>query len=110
MLATATPAPLKSSAPRISGCLLSCRTRSFPRGGRRRNPGRVPPGVTGPGFFRRQRDQLRSIEIAWLISWRGRWYVVPFGAVRRNGARVWLMTQRPAQASRGRQAAAERFP
>jgi hypothetical protein len=33
-----------------------------------------------------QNGQLRSIGIASLISWRGRWYVVHFGAVLRNGA------------------------
>lgn len=34
----------------------------------------------------RHRGQLRSIGIASLISWRGRWYVVHFGAVLRAGA------------------------
>ena len=34
----------------------------------------------------RQHSQLRSIGIASLISWRGRWYVVHFGAVLRAGA------------------------
>jgi hypothetical protein len=29
---------------------------------------------------------VRSIGIASLISWRGRWYVVHFGAVLRTGA------------------------
>ncbi len=34
----------------------------------------------------RHHGQLRSIGIASLISWRGRWYVVHFGAVLRAGA------------------------
>jgi len=33
----------------------------------------------------RHHGQLRSIGIASLISWRGRWYVVHFGAVLRAG-------------------------
>jgi hypothetical protein len=34
----------------------------------------------------RHHSQLRSIGIASLISWRGRWYVVHFGAVLRASA------------------------
>jgi hypothetical protein len=33
----------------------------------------------------RKHGRLRSIGIASLISWRGRWYVVHFGAVLRAG-------------------------
>jgi hypothetical protein len=39
--------------------------------------------VAGPRVLYRLRGQLRSIGIASLISWRGRWYVVHFGAVLR---------------------------
>jgi hypothetical protein len=39
--------------------------------------------VAGPRVVYRQHGQLRSIGIASLISWRGRWYVVHFGAVLR---------------------------
>jgi hypothetical protein len=42
--------------------------------------------VAGARMVYRQNGQLRSIGIASLISWRGRWYVVHFGAVLRNGA------------------------
>jgi hypothetical protein len=41
--------------------------------------------VAGPRLVYRQHGQLRSIGIASLISWRGRWYVVHFGAVLRTG-------------------------
>jgi hypothetical protein len=41
--------------------------------------------VAGPRLVYRQHGRLRSIGIASLISWRGRWYVVHFGAVVRNG-------------------------
>lgn len=41
--------------------------------------------VAGARIVYRQRGRLRSIGIASLISWRGRWYVVHFGAVLRNG-------------------------
>ena len=34
----------------------------------------------------REHGQVRSIGIASLISWRGRWYVVHFGAVLRASA------------------------
>jgi hypothetical protein len=54
----------------------------------------IPPGVcaNGVGYWHvagarvlyRARGQLRSIGIASLISWRGRWYVVHFGAVLRS--------------------------
>ena len=42
--------------------------------------------VAGARVVYRHRGQLRSIGIASLISWRGRWYVVHFGAVLRAGA------------------------
>ena len=42
--------------------------------------------VAGSRIVYRQRGQLRSIGIASLISWRGRWYVVHFGTVLRNGS------------------------
>jgi hypothetical protein len=42
--------------------------------------------VAGARIVYRQRGELRSIGIASLISWRGRWYVVHFGTVLRNGA------------------------
>jgi hypothetical protein len=41
--------------------------------------------VAGARIVYRVRHQLRSIGIASLISWRGRWYVVHFGAVLRAG-------------------------
>lgn len=41
--------------------------------------------VAGARLVYRQHGQVRSIGIASLISWRGRWYVVHFGAVLRNG-------------------------
>ena len=40
--------------------------------------------VAGARVVYRERGQLRSFGIASLISWRGRWYVVHFGAVLRN--------------------------
>ena len=40
--------------------------------------------VAGARVVYRQRGQLLSFGIASLISWRGRWYVVHFGAVLRN--------------------------
>jgi hypothetical protein len=40
--------------------------------------------VAGPRVLYRLRGQLWSIGIASLISWRGRWYVVHFGAVLRS--------------------------
>ncbi len=56
----------------------------------------IPPGVCsnsggywhvgGARLVYRQHGQLRSIGIASLISWRGRWYVVHFGAVLRGAA------------------------
>jgi hypothetical protein len=42
--------------------------------------------VGGARLVYRRPGQLRSIGIASLISWRGRWYVVHFGAVLRTGA------------------------
>jgi hypothetical protein len=42
--------------------------------------------AAGARIVYRLRHQLRSIGIASLISWRGRWYVVHFGAVLRNSA------------------------
>jgi hypothetical protein len=42
--------------------------------------------VGGARLVYRQHGQVRSIGIASLISWRGRWYVVHFGAVLRDGA------------------------
>jgi hypothetical protein len=42
--------------------------------------------VGGARLVYRHGGQLRSIGIASLISWRGRWYVVHFGAVLRAGA------------------------
>ncbi len=42
--------------------------------------------VAGARIVYRKHGLLRSIGIASLISWRGRWYVVHFGAVLRNGA------------------------
>jgi hypothetical protein len=41
--------------------------------------------VGGARLVYRHRGRLRSIGIASLISWRGRWYVVHFGAVLRAG-------------------------
>jgi hypothetical protein len=40
--------------------------------------------VAGPRMVYRQDGRVRSIGIASLISWRGRWYVVHLGAVLRN--------------------------
>lgn len=40
----------------------------------------------GARLVYREHGQVRSIGIASLISWRGRWYVVHFGAVLRTGA------------------------
>jgi hypothetical protein len=42
--------------------------------------------VAGARVVYRQHGQLRSFGIASLISWRGRWYVVHFGAVLRGAA------------------------
>lgn len=42
--------------------------------------------VGGARLVYRKHGRLRSIGIASLISWRGRWYVVHFGAVLRSGA------------------------
>jgi hypothetical protein len=42
--------------------------------------------VGGARMVYRQHGHLRSLGIASLISWRGRWYVVHFGAVLRHGA------------------------
>ncbi len=42
--------------------------------------------VGGARLVYRVHGQVRSIGIASLISWRGRWYVVHFGAVLRSGA------------------------
>jgi hypothetical protein len=42
--------------------------------------------VGGARLVYRRRGGLHSIGIASLISWRGRWYVVHFGAVLRGGA------------------------
>ncbi|HUZ23874.1 MAG TPA: hypothetical protein VMV07_08910 [Streptosporangiaceae bacterium] len=41
--------------------------------------------VGGARLVYREYGELRSIGIASLISWRGRWYVVHFGAVLRGG-------------------------
>jgi hypothetical protein len=41
--------------------------------------------VGGARLVYREDGRLRSIGIASLISWRGRWYVVHFGAVLRSG-------------------------
>jgi hypothetical protein len=41
--------------------------------------------VGGARLVYREHGQVRSIGIASLISWRGRWYVVHFGAVLRAG-------------------------
>ena len=61
------------------------------------NPGVCANGVgywhvAGARVLYRLRGQLRSIGIASLISWRGRWYVVHFGAVLR-GASVGVVDQ-----------------
>ena len=40
--------------------------------------------VAGPRLVYRQHGRIRSIGIASLISWRGRWYVVHLGAVLRS--------------------------
>ena len=58
--------------------------------------GWIPPGacynsvgywhVEGARVLYRERGRLRSFGIASLISWRGAWYVVHFGAVLRSGA------------------------
>jgi hypothetical protein len=55
------------------------------------NPGVCFNGVgywhaAGARIVYRLHHHLRSIGIASLISWRGRWYVVHFGAVLRNSA------------------------
>lgn len=50
--------------------------------------------LPGARIVYRQRGQIRSIGIASLISWRGRWYVVHFGTVLRNGA--YGVVDRPA--------------
>ena len=42
--------------------------------------------VAGARLVYREHGRLRSIGIASLISWRGRWYVVHFGAVLRAGS------------------------
>jgi hypothetical protein len=42
--------------------------------------------VAGPRIVYRAGGRERSIGIASLISWRGLWYVVHFGAVLRSGA------------------------
>ena len=42
--------------------------------------------VAGARMLYRKDGRLRSIGIASLISWRGRWYVVHFGAVERGGS------------------------
>jgi hypothetical protein len=42
--------------------------------------------VGGARLVYQQDGQVRSIGIASLISWRGQWYVVHFGAVIRTGA------------------------
>ena len=42
--------------------------------------------VGGARLVYREHGQVRSIGIASLISWRGRWYVVHFGAVLRAAA------------------------
>jgi hypothetical protein len=42
--------------------------------------------VGGARMVYRKHGRLRSIGIASLISWRGRWYVVHFGAVLRDGS------------------------
>jgi hypothetical protein len=42
--------------------------------------------AAGARLVYRQRGRVRSIGIASLISWRGRWYVVHFGAVLRTGS------------------------
>ena len=42
--------------------------------------------VAGSRIVYRVHGQVRSIGIASLISWRGRWYVVHFGAVLRSSA------------------------
>jgi hypothetical protein len=42
--------------------------------------------VGGARLVYRQGGRVRSIGIASLISWRGRWYVVHFGAVLRGGS------------------------
>jgi hypothetical protein len=61
------------------------------------NPGVCANGVgywhvAGARVLYRIRGQLRSIGIASLISWRGRWYVVHFGAVLRS-ANVGVVDQ-----------------
>jgi hypothetical protein len=61
------------------------------------NPGVCANGVgywhvAGARVLYRMRGQLRSIGIASLISWRGRWYVVHFGAVLRS-ANVGVVDQ-----------------
>jgi len=48
--------------------------------------------VAGARVLYRLGGRLRSFGIASLISWRGRWYVVHFGAVLRNSA-VGLVDQ-----------------
>jgi hypothetical protein len=42
--------------------------------------------VAGARIVYQKHGRLRSIGIASLISWRGRWYVVHFGAVLRTGS------------------------
>ena len=57
--------------------------------------------VGGARLVYREHGQVRSIGIASLISWRGRWYVVHFGAVLRTGA-TGLVDQPAASPARRR--------
>ena len=67
--------------------------------------------VGGARLVYRQHGQERSIGIASLISWRGRWYVVHFGAVLRAGPPpAWSTVRRRAPACPARPAAAEPCP
>ena len=64
--------------------------------------------VAGVRLVYRQHGQVRSIGIASLISWRGRWYVVHFGAVLRSGGDGIVDSPRSAPASPARPVAADR--
>ena len=77
----------------------------------------IPPGVCsnsggywhvgGARLVYRQNGQLRSMGIASLISWRGRWYVVHFGAVLRDAAIGIVDTPEAGPGCRGRRAGAD---
>ena len=63
--------------------------------------------VGGARLVYRRHGQVRSVGIASLISWRGRWYVVHFGAVLRAGAAGVVDAPATGPGVPGRPAAAE---